>query len=70
MKRSPDTPQSSAHNRFTIGSALKAQGKLDEAASVFREAIRISPNHAQAYSGPRARPEGPGEAGRGRRGLP
>ena len=40
-----------AHNRFTLGSALKDQGKLDEAVAAYREAIRLEPNHAQAYSG-------------------
>ena len=40
-----------AHHRFTLGSDLKDQGKLDEAAAAYREAIRLEPNHAQAYSG-------------------
>src|SRR5262249_31409757 len=40
-----------AHDRFRLGSALKVQGKLDEAAAAYREAIRLEPNHAQAYSG-------------------
>jgi tetratricopeptide (TPR) repeat protein len=40
-----------AHYRFTLGSALKAQGKLDEAVAAYREAIRLRLDFAQAYSG-------------------
>ena len=39
-----------ADHRFTLGADLKDQGKLDEAVAAYREAIRLEPNHAQAYS--------------------
>ncbi len=40
-----------AHDRCTRGSALRDQGKLEEAVAAYREAIRLAPNDAQAYSG-------------------
>ncbi len=40
-----------AHNLFGRGSALRDQGKLEEAAAAYREVIRLEPNHAHAYAG-------------------
>jgi len=35
--------------RLQLGNSLEAQGKLDEAVAVFREVIRLNPDHAEAY---------------------
>jgi tetratricopeptide (TPR) repeat protein len=40
-----------AHHRFRLGCALKDQGNLNGAVAAYRDAIRLEPNHAQAYSG-------------------
>jgi eukaryotic-like serine/threonine-protein kinase len=40
-----------AHHRFRLACALKDRGNLDGAVADYREAIRLEPNHAPAYSG-------------------
>ena len=38
------------HTHYNLGSALRAQGKLEEAVAEFKEAIRLQPSDADAHN--------------------
>ena len=40
----------SAEARYNLGIALKGQGKLDEAAACYRQALELKPDFAEAHN--------------------